>query len=407
MRISNSEYYVLDGKPIAMLTLNATDIGSGWINLDIFADNKKITIACSSVFDPFQNLLAWLQAIICGVERCSFVIEEEGPEKIFWIRYIYGNIYQFKILKPWGPNKELLNVYVHRTQLMEALYCFIVRFYRSDAYNKAEHECVTIEDKFVQSTGHSLSSDFHIKQLLSLKGKSLRYLFLALQYEKITWDNALTFRQNCLQWMKMVSRKKEVYATKSIYWFEKFDTDDLENKVDTIMRAIYLDINDYSYCFSLKHFQSPLIEQFLLNQSASDFLHQDSIMFDYKVIKENEKSFLKITTYINNVEFFPKYVINIYYLEDLTQTSGEYPLFTCICGDEGCGGIFRSPDVLVDDNTITWNIYEPDAYTFRFDKKTLIQTIAHLKKSLLDERSCEEWKHIEYTPCSRVADFLK
>ena len=290
---------------------------------------------------------------------------------------------------------------------MEAIYCSLVRFYRSGAYNKTEHECVTIKDKFEQSTGYPLSSDFHIKQLLSLKGKSLRYLFLALQYEKITWDNALTFRQNCLQWMKMVLKKKEVYATKSIYWFDKFDTDNLEKKVHTIMCAIQSNINDYSYSFSLKNFHSSLIKEFLLNQSKNDFLHQDSIVFDYKVINGNGKPFLKVNTYINNVEFLPKHVINIFCLEDSTQISGEYPLFTCSCGDEGCAGIFRSPDVLVDDNTITWTIYEPIAYTFRFDKKTLIKTVAHLKKSLLNERSFKEWKRIEYTPCSCVADFLK
>lgn len=133
----------------------------------------------------------------------------------------------------------------------------------------------------------------------------------------------------------------------------------------------------------------------------------DSIVFDYKMEQIGDERYLNIDTYINNKQLFPNLRINIFCLEESTQTSGEYSLLTCVCGDEGCAGIFRSPDVLVDNNTITWTIYEPIAYTFRFDKKTLIKTIAHLKKSLLNERSFKEWKRIEYTPCSCVADFLK
>ena len=407
MRITQYDRYVLDGKPVSMISLNAIDIGSGWIDLDLFADALKIPIACSSVFDPFPNLLAWLKAIVCGVERCSFLIEEEGPEKIFWAKRFYGEIYQLKLLKSYGPNKEILNVYVHRAQLIEALYGSIVRFYHSDAYNKDEHELLMIEEKFIQSTGRILLSDSHIKQLLTFKGKKLRYLFLALRHENVVWNDALNFTQNCLQWIKIVVSQKEKYTLESPYWFEKFDTGDLENKVNAIVSAAKSEVSEYGYSFSLKRFHSPLIEDFLLNQSTKDILHMDSIVFDHKIISDEKEHYLKITTYINGINFFSRHVINIFCLEASTKKSGQYALFVCTCGDEGCGGIENSPDVMVDETTITWNIYEPATYKLRFDKETLVKTISHLKKTLLHEKPLKQWEEIEYTPCMSVASFLK
>lgn len=407
MRITHYDRYVLDGKPVSMISLNAIDIGSGWIDLDLFADELKISIACSSVFDPFPNLLAWVEAIVCGVERCSFLIEEEGPEKIFWAKRFYGEIYQLKLLKSYGPNKEILNVYVHRAQLIEALYGSIVRFYHSDAYNRGEHELLMIEEKFMQITRRVLLSDSHIKQLLAFKGKKLRYLFLALRHENVVWNDALNFTQNCLQWIKIIVSKKEEYAHKSLYWFEKFDTDNLENKIYTIVKATKSEVKEYGYSFSLKRFHSPLIEDFLLNQSTKDILHMDSIIFEHKIINDGKEPYLKITTYINGIHFFSRHLINIFCLEASTKKSGQYALFVCTCGDEGCGGVENSPDVMVDETTITWNIYEPAAYKLRFDKETLVKTIFHLKKTLLDEKPLKQWEEIEYTPCMSVASFLK
>jgi len=407
MRLTKYDRDALDGKPLSTLRLELKDVGSGWIELELISDETRVPIACSSVFDPFHDFLVWLESIVLGVQRCSFLIEEEGPEKIFWAKRFYGDIYQLKILKSWGPNKEILNCYIHKAQLMEAFYGSTVKFYFSEHYNRDKHEIFTIEDKFVQNTGRKLLQDSHIQELLKFKGKSLRHLFLALKHETISWNSSLNSRQNCLQWIKMTLRKKETYAFKSIRWFETFDTDTLEDKYNAIFRSAKYEVSDYGYAFNLKRFHSVLIEHYLLNQSTKDFLHMDSLMFDYKITCEEEETYLKIIPYVNSIALFLEYAINIFCLNNATKTSGEYALFTCTCGDEGCGGIERSPQVIVDETTVTWTIYEPSSYTFQFDKETLIKTISHLKKMLLHEKSLQEWETIEYTPCTCVADFLK
>lgn len=141
----------------------------------------------------------------------------------------------------------------------------------------------------------------------------------------------------------------------------------------------------------------------------------DKIPFDYSFSDElcigettETITYLDIKTYINSLEFFPDLCIDIFALDASLKDSGEYSLFTCGCGVAECAGIWENPNVKIEEDKIIWNIYQPEAHTFIFDKNELITSINNLKKNLLKEKTIEEWEDIEYTSCSpSMVEFLE
>ena len=57
------------------------EAGSGWILLKLDLPEKTIKIHLSSVFDPFDDLLNWLEDICIGYLPSEITIDEEGYGK--------------------------------------------------------------------------------------------------------------------------------------------------------------------------------------------------------------------------------------------------------------------------------------------------------------------------------------
>ena len=47
----------------------------GWIDFRITAGNQSVVVKASEVFDPFPDLLAWLEAMAVGVQECAFIFK--------------------------------------------------------------------------------------------------------------------------------------------------------------------------------------------------------------------------------------------------------------------------------------------------------------------------------------------
>jgi len=141
--------------------------------------------------------------------------------------------------------------------------------------------------------------------------------------------------------------------------------------------------------------------------SLSKETSMDRILFDYCVEDFNGERYLTINTYINMERIFPKLTLNIFCLDTSLKKSGNYPLFVCECGIEGCGGVFKTPFVKVNETTIEWHIFQPQNRLFIFDRQTLEKDIRHLKLSLLHYEPSQVWKKVNYTAMSYVGGFLK
>ncbi len=121
----------------------------------------------------------------------------------------------------------------------------------------------------------------------------------------------------------------------------------------------------------------------------------------------SDKKYFDLEVLINDESFLKDFCANIYEYDDMLKKSGHYELFTCSCGVEGCAGIFKTPYVEVKDDSITWNIYEPNVCKFMFKKDEIKNAVLNLKKDLLKLKSKKYWDRVEYLYGFRVGEFLK
>ena len=117
-----------------------TECRYGWIYFNVKAGGYEVNIRASGVFDPFPDLIAWLEAVTVGVQECAFDMEEEGPEKRFEYQKVTYNKFRFRITDNY--EKILLNAFVDSKQIVSAFYNGLKEFASSDEYqnNKSEWE---------------------------------------------------------------------------------------------------------------------------------------------------------------------------------------------------------------------------------------------------------------------------
>ncbi len=107
-------------KTINPVIVRFTRCEYGWIYFTVITDEYEVDIRASEVYDPFPDLIAWLEAIAVGVKECAFDMEEEGPEKRFEFRKISYD--KFRLYITDNYEKTLLETFVDRKQLVSAFY---------------------------------------------------------------------------------------------------------------------------------------------------------------------------------------------------------------------------------------------------------------------------------------------
>lgn len=115
-----------------------TECRYGWIYFNVKAGGCEVNIRASEVYDPFPDLIAWLEAIVAGVQECAFDMEEEGPEKRFEYRKITYKNFRFRITDNY--EEILLEAFVDSKQLVSEFYNSLKAFASSDEYQKNKSE---------------------------------------------------------------------------------------------------------------------------------------------------------------------------------------------------------------------------------------------------------------------------
>lgn len=109
-------------------------------------------------------------------------------------------------------------------------------------------------------------------------------------------------------------------------------------------------------------------------------------MFDlFKLILNINKNTVDIKLEVNYVKIYPDLVINLFSLAKSCQNSGEFYIFTCVCGEPKCANIYKGVSVTQQPNKIVWNL-EIDSieHQFIFDpiiyQRNIDQVIFQLKE---------------------------
>jgi hypothetical protein len=118
------------------------DTRFGLLYFTLTLGDQSVQMRFSDVFDPMLDLKCWLEAIVIGVQRCSFAWDAEGPDYKFdferitfkrW-RFTAGNAYLSE-----GEEPAIRN-WVDRRQLVVAFYRGFLDFEASPEFNKYEWE---------------------------------------------------------------------------------------------------------------------------------------------------------------------------------------------------------------------------------------------------------------------------
>jgi hypothetical protein len=103
-----------------------------------YVDSATVECEVSSVFCPFSDLIAWMEAITCVVKQCSFYWEGEGPNGSFeWSRGCPGRL---AVSCNSKTQTGKFSVSISPREAIEAIYIPFIRFIGSNEYHPLAYE---------------------------------------------------------------------------------------------------------------------------------------------------------------------------------------------------------------------------------------------------------------------------
>lgn len=120
-----------------------------WMQLD---HRHRLPMRVSATFCALPNLIAWLEAIACGVQACSFAWEGEGPAGRL---FIDGDRFGAE----WSASQGggIVTATVDRRQLVAAVYQAYRGFVRSPRYQPLRYEALTLGEQLALANPQGLS----------------------------------------------------------------------------------------------------------------------------------------------------------------------------------------------------------------------------------------------------------
>lgn len=130
-----------------------TQVGDQWDKVGVetsLSDDLHVIAATSPTTSAFfKSLLAWLEAVICGVYECSFIWEDEGPEgRLSWLNH-HDN--RGVLHLTWDGSRQDSTtvdrrVLLNRTQMVRAFYAGMRDMVTAPDYCRLDNEPVSIRD---------------------------------------------------------------------------------------------------------------------------------------------------------------------------------------------------------------------------------------------------------------------
>lgn len=81
---------------------------TGWIHINLHISGQTQRIWATSLFPPFESMLAFLEAVLYGPLPAQFAIDEEGCWKIFQaLSDDDPKTFYFRLIEPEKYNEEL------------------------------------------------------------------------------------------------------------------------------------------------------------------------------------------------------------------------------------------------------------------------------------------------------------
>lgn len=178
------------------LTVKFGDCDAGWLSMLLTAGERSLTARLSHLLDPLPDMLAWLEAIVIGVEECGFRIDQEEGD-FFDENGAFVNFSASKQLRAIPEHRAytILNVTPpYGSQPLQATlptYDLVRIFYRafrefadSTAYVREQWEYLTLEQMVHEQSG--MTANAWIDSVIALEPRQLQKALWRLEPQILT-----------------------------------------------------------------------------------------------------------------------------------------------------------------------------------------------------------------------------
>ena len=108
----------------------------GWLDLTLKTDKDEVFITTSVEYDPYPDMLAWLEAIADG-HALNMVIDDESDDYHFQVHHQSQNPdwIHFSIKSPYQTPPVLLDIKIRRLDLVNEFYTALQHQVSSDEFD--------------------------------------------------------------------------------------------------------------------------------------------------------------------------------------------------------------------------------------------------------------------------------
>jgi hypothetical protein len=217
----------------------------------------------------FSDMLAWLEAVTCGVCECAFVWEAEGPEgSLRWFRNHDG---RGRLFLTWdglrGQEPVSHKVLLNREQMVRAFYQAFLDLIGSPDYCPLMHEPIT----FGECIGYVLDEEdqARLASALALRGREDAYTLVSeilnFGYNQVVGSPQRT----SLASLSELTAGRSVDPAHVDAWFNpEWDKWDSERRLACV-EGLYSGGTWYSPGVKLSKMRSPLVEAWLEKPRAA------------------------------------------------------------------------------------------------------------------------------------------
>lgn len=161
---------------IQNLTIKFGNCDAGWIHMRLSNGECFLVVTMSHFLDPLPQMLAWLEAIVIGVQQCDFRVDEEGRYTSFSAKrevHPKENWRAYTILNVEQENAPLpLRVTLPTFELVGVFYRAFREFAESPEYVKKNWERITLADVVNEQLG--MSEAAWIDSVISFEPRELQ-----------------------------------------------------------------------------------------------------------------------------------------------------------------------------------------------------------------------------------------
>ncbi len=161
------------------LAIKFGDCDAGWILMRLSNDECSLVVRMSHFLDPLPDMLAWLEAIVIGVQHCEFRVDEEGRFTNFAAKIEFRpkeNSRAYTNLEIAQENAtQPLQVTLPTFELVDVFYRAFREFAESPDYVRSEWERITLENVVNEKLG--MTATAWIDSVISLESRELQKAF--------------------------------------------------------------------------------------------------------------------------------------------------------------------------------------------------------------------------------------